>query len=215
MPWPTRPINGRQFKVPFQGQETIQEGFAQAGQDLFVLSVLNGKRGGKYLELGCWEPIEINNTYLLEAQFGWTGISYDIDAGSVSRFPVCRRNPAFARDCTNLDFDQIENILGTDIDYLSIDLEPADTTLQCLKHIPFDRFQFKVITFEHDKYRFGDQVKNESRNILQQAGYDMVVSELGEPASNPFEDWYVKGVDADRIKPLYRHAVAPDDLLYT
>jgi hypothetical protein len=72
-----------------------------------------------------------------------------------------------------------------------------------------------VITFEHDKYRFGDAVKNESRNILQQAGYDMVVSELGEPASNPFEDWYVKGVDADRIKPLYRHAVAPDDLLYT
>ena len=214
MPWPARDIAGKQFKVPFPGCEHLTHSYSQAGQDLFVLCALQGKTQGKYLEMGCWEPQEISNTYLLESQFGWTGMSFDLDAPAVQRFNGVRKNMAMVQDCTQLNYDLIIKNLGTTIDYLSIDLEPADITLQCLRNIPFNRLQFQVITFEHDKYRFGDEVRNASRNILYDAGYELVVSDLGEPACNPFEDWYVQGAMRHAIQPLRMHAVSPEQLLF-
>lgn len=50
---------------------------SQAGQDLFVMAMTQGKRQGTWLEIGCGWPICSNNTYLLEKRLGWTGISID------------------------------------------------------------------------------------------------------------------------------------------
>ena len=47
---------------------------SQLRQDLFVLSRLNFKRGGYYVEFGATNGIDLNNTYLLETEFGWDGI---------------------------------------------------------------------------------------------------------------------------------------------
>ena len=47
---------------------------AQLCQDLFVLSELNFKRGGFFVEFGATNGVELSNTHLLEKQFGWTGI---------------------------------------------------------------------------------------------------------------------------------------------
>lgn len=38
----------------------------QALQDEFVLTVLNNKKNGYFLEIGSYDPIIINNTYILE-----------------------------------------------------------------------------------------------------------------------------------------------------
>jgi hypothetical protein len=210
---PPRNIAGKKWRVPFADCNKLQWSYSQAGQDIFVLSVLHGLTQGKYLELGCWMPQEINNSYLLES-LGWTGMSFDKDEPAVNYFNSIRKNKAYASDCTKLDFNFIEENMGNCVDYMSIDLEPADVTLQCLKNIPFDSMKFKVITFEHDKYRFGDAVRNESRKIFCDAGYGLVVSDLGEPACNAFEDWYVKDVDRDHIKPFYMHNPAPEELLF-
>ena len=47
---------------------------AQNRQDLFVLSQLNFKRGGFFVEFGATNGIDHSNTHLLEKEFAWTGI---------------------------------------------------------------------------------------------------------------------------------------------
>lgn len=47
---------------------------AQLRQDLWVLAETGGKRGGFFVEIGAFDGIEHSNTYLLEKEFGWTGI---------------------------------------------------------------------------------------------------------------------------------------------
>jgi FkbM family methyltransferase len=47
---------------------------AQFHQDLFVLSQLDFKRNGYFVEFGATDGIQGSNTYLLEKEFGWNGI---------------------------------------------------------------------------------------------------------------------------------------------
>lgn len=47
---------------------------SQIQQDLFVLAVLNLKRGGYFVEFGATDGITDSNTWLLEHAFGWTGV---------------------------------------------------------------------------------------------------------------------------------------------
>ncbi len=47
---------------------------AQFRQDLFVLSELNFKHGGYFVEIGATDGIVGSNTYLLERRFAWKGI---------------------------------------------------------------------------------------------------------------------------------------------
>lgn len=50
---------------------------SQAGQELFVIAMTQGKVNGRWLEIGCGHPVSSNNTYLLEKRLGWSGISID------------------------------------------------------------------------------------------------------------------------------------------
>lgn len=52
----------------------LPQSTAQNRQDLFVLAQLNFKRGGFFVEFGATNGIDHSNTYLLEKEFGWTGI---------------------------------------------------------------------------------------------------------------------------------------------
>ena len=47
---------------------------SQLKQDLFVLLETGFKRGGYFVEFGATNGIDLSNTYLLEREFGWTGI---------------------------------------------------------------------------------------------------------------------------------------------
>jgi FkbM family methyltransferase len=47
---------------------------AQLRQDLFVLSELNFKNNGYFIEFGATNGIDLSNTFLLEKEFGWRGI---------------------------------------------------------------------------------------------------------------------------------------------
>src|SRR3569832_1989443 len=67
------------LRLPFGGADSIARSFSQAWQDIFVLAMLGGMRGGRYLEIGAQQPVRDSNTCLLERQFGWSGISVEID----------------------------------------------------------------------------------------------------------------------------------------
>jgi FkbM family methyltransferase len=47
---------------------------SQFRQDLFVLSQLDFKTNGFFVEFGATNGIDLSNTYLLESEFGWAGI---------------------------------------------------------------------------------------------------------------------------------------------
>lgn len=52
----------------------MKESNSQLRQDLFVLSVLNFKQGGYYVEFGAADGVRFSNSHLLAKKFGWKGI---------------------------------------------------------------------------------------------------------------------------------------------
>lgn len=204
------------LKIKFEGCDSFEKNYSQAAQDLFVLSCLNGKKGGSFLDLGCHHPTLISNTYLLENKFGWNGVCMDIDNGFVSQFNGVRTAKAYVQDATKIDFNLLlEDYPTNHIDYLSLDLEPADVTLKCLQSIPFDKIEFSVITFEHDTYRFGDYCKDISRQTFEAAGYKLICADVSNDSCS-FEDWYYnpKYVKYEDIKILESNKKEWSDIVY-
>ncbi|NBP04034.1 MAG: hypothetical protein EBU90_28865 [Proteobacteria bacterium] len=203
------------LKVNFKNSDRVNLNYSQCFQDVFALIINNGKEEGSFLDLGCSFPETINNTFLLEKRFNWKGLSYDLHEPAILEFNKNRNTKAFIKDCTKLDFDYIINELGSNIDYLSLDLEPAQITLKCLESIPFDRISFNAITFEHDKYRFGPEVQARSRDIFLSNGYSLIVGDVSEPIENSFEDWYAgPNIDLNRLSPLIRSRATSKDALF-
>ena len=71
----------RRFREPvniIDSDWLFNQAKSQAGQELFVIAMTQGRQHGTWLEIGCGDPIRSNNTYLLEKRFGWSGISIDM-----------------------------------------------------------------------------------------------------------------------------------------
>ena len=193
----TSSVRSRQVAPIINTMGTNNNYFSQAGQDRFVSNILNFQRGGFYVELGAYHPIEISNTYYLDKSLGWKGISFDW-ADVSELFDNHRSNNTFVHgDATKHDFKNI--FLDSDapkiIDYLQLDLE-ADTTLACLltlKDQIFNDYNFKVITYEHDICHTKNPIhRSKSREILEGLGYELVFPDVCNKEPRwVFEDWYV------------------------
>lgn len=53
---------------------TDRVGYSQLAQEFWVLDQTKNKTGGYFVEFGATNGIELSNTYLLEKDYGWTGI---------------------------------------------------------------------------------------------------------------------------------------------
>jgi hypothetical protein len=179
------------LRYKFPGAETIETNYSEAYQDMFVLTMLKGKREGTFIEVGAGRPFYGNNTALLEKQFGWRGISIDIDDRQVS---VERKTPFLIKNALEIDYSKIirELNLGPVVDYLQLDCDPPEITFEILKRIPFDEYKFKVITYEHDYYNTDKkELREESRRYLESKGYELVVNDIAPDEWRNYEDWYV------------------------
>jgi len=175
------------LKHKFYNYDKIEKNYSQTYQDMFVLSMLDGKTNGEYLEIGSADPFEGSNTALLE-ELGWTGISLEIDKEQVNNFKKHRKNPVVLCDANNYDYS---NLIGV-IDYLQVDCEPPSVTFDILTNLPFDKCDFKVITYEHDHYTdVNSKFRELSRLYLQSKGYKIVVGNIAPNDEDCFEDWYV------------------------
>lgn len=187
------------LRFKFTGIETIEKNYSQCYQDMFVLTMLNGKCDGTYLELGSADPYYGNNTALLE-QLGWTGVSLDFDAGFVNAFKQQRKNTVVEADATQADYDALLQPLQTKvIDYLQVDCDPPTVSYAALTKIPLQTYKFRVITFEHDAYADEtNSVREKSRKHLESFGYELVVSNISPDDYSPYEDWWVHPDLVDR-----------------
>ena len=161
-------------------------------QDMFVLSMLDGKKNGVYVEIGADKPRVISNTYLLENNFDWSGVSFELDADKVTYFNSIRKNKCLCEDATLYDYKSLfeERNYPKQIDYLQLDIDPAEGTLRALKVLPLDDYRFSVITYETDVYSSGADIQDEQIEILESHGYQLVAKNV-KCEGNPYEDWWI------------------------
>ena len=195
-------------------------------QDMFVLSQLEFKEKGFFVEFGVASGQELSNTYLLEKEYGWDGIVAEPakcwhdsirnsrsclietrcvwkDTGSKLVFNESSVGElstldSFSENDIHADFRksggaryQVETISLIDllivhkapqvIDYLSIDTEGSE--FEILSTFDFRKFQFRVITCEHNM----GETRGRVFDLLTSHGYERVRSDISK-----CDDWYVK-----------------------
>ena len=191
------------LRVKFPGSEKITSNNSQVYQDLFVLTMLNGKRDGYFVEVGAGGPYYGNNTTLLESEFGWKGMSIEFKEKIATIYSQFRPDvDMYSEDVLNFDWSVLreKNIKDNVVDFLQLDIDPPVNTYQTLLDYPIDEFPARVITFEHDYY--ADEHKRYrglSRQYLLGKGYILVTGNVSPDGKCPFEDWWVH---PDYVDPL-------------
>jgi hypothetical protein len=146
---------------------------SQLGQDAIVDRFLKGQRNGYFVDLGaCWFD-NMNNSIFFEKERGWKGIAIEYDDKFTPGWKEHRPNTMhIVQDATTVDYQKLFDDYGMPkmIDYLSIDLEPPEVTLQCLYKVLEADYDYKVISFEVDYYR-NTEVRDTSRKLLWHCGY--------------------------------------------
>ena len=66
--------------------------YSQKEQDKWVIEeVFHGQRGGYFLDLAATDGVFLNNTYVLETQYGWSGVCIEANPIFFQRLNVNRR----------------------------------------------------------------------------------------------------------------------------
>ena len=175
---------------------------SQALQDLFVISILQNKNNGYFVEIGSNHPITCNNTYMMEKEYGWKGLMIEYDSSFEQLYKDLRPNSIYRiSDARLVDYRGIldTNAFPCNIDYLQIDLDVDNKstldTLVLLDNTCFDKYKFATITFEHDIYTGNYfNTREISREIFKKRGYELVFPDVAVFFGGrycPFEDWYV------------------------
>jgi hypothetical protein len=165
---------------------------ARENQDLFILSLFGKEHKGTYLEIGANHPVTDSNTYLLETSFGWKGLGIERHGEFVAEHDKIRTNKCIQTDATIANYDALltQYCLGPHIDFLQVDIEPAKCTFKALQQIDFSKYSFSIITFEHDFYREGPEVRDQSREFIKSLGYTLCIEDVMH-GDLIFEDWYI------------------------
>lgn len=66
--------------------------YAQLKQDVRALNFFKFKRNGYYVDIGAHDGIELSNTYLLEKQFGWSGLCIEANPYTFQKLQQNRPN---------------------------------------------------------------------------------------------------------------------------
>lgn len=172
--------------------------YSQGGQDLFVVAMTEGLKKGFYLDIGCNHPVAINNTYLLESEFGWNGILVDIANGCETR-----KGKFFQCDAANpipelrKSYDKMPSI----VDFLSLDAD--ESTWPAFQQLPKDR-RYRVACIEHDTYCRGPSVRDKFRTEMFGLGYSLVGMDVCirfPDSSSPLGSWEDWWADPKLVKP--------------
>lgn len=169
--------------------------YSQVCQDRFVLNLIGKK--GYFLDLGAgWDYSRVNSNTLLLEEWGWDGICVDANPQHAQlRMSVSIRSKmeiVYIPETSIKELLQKHNAPNT-IDYLSIDIEP--NSIIALENFPFNEYDFKVLTFEHDSYAAGNWQKDTAYEILKSNGYVRLCNNINiedrESVGLYFEDWWV------------------------
>jgi hypothetical protein len=182
-------------------------------QERFVVDILESKKNGYYVELGAAHYSNGNNTYSLEKDHEWTGVSFEIVDSMRDEFNENRSNPCMGDALSFNYIDYFEkNNFPKQIDYLQLDIDAgydrhgravgnSHLTLHGLIAVPLNTYRFSVIAFEHDSnmYWKNTSMRDAQREILDSLGYSLVVREM-------HEDWWVDPnvIDLEKYRKFFK-----------
>lgn len=156
---------------------------------------------GFYVELGVGDWDTGNNSFGLEKEYGWNGISMDIGENFVDNFNKNRSNKCIKGDATKTNFYEFfkEHSVPKRVDYLQIDLHGnhqlgqkasnnIDKPLKTLVSLPLNDYRFSTITFDYGNLNHFNNwsIRDAQRQILSSFGYYLLVDLF-------YEDWWVDG----------------------
>jgi hypothetical protein len=169
----------------------LSKSLSQARQDIYALYINDFSPNGYFVDLGSNEPFRGNNSALLE-NIGWNGFMVDYNQGLVDQCNLYRKNPAVWEDLTKTSLTDLFERFKTPeiIDYLSMDLD-NNAAFPSIQSFDFTKYKIKAMTFEHDSYLNGDEMRNASRDFLQGKGLKIICSDVSIFGGKSFEDWYV------------------------
>lgn len=194
--------------------------YSDAKQDCFVANLLQFKNSGYYLDIGSAHARNNNNTFYFD-QLGWKGICVEFDSRWEESYKERNNCKLIKKDALKIDWRDLFNAqsVPTTIDYISLDVD--EFSLYVLKNLPLQTWSAKVITIEHDYYRFGDKWQAQQRAILQNLGYHLVCADVfveqpdfaQEKAS--FEDWWISPgwFDSSIIHKIQSSHLYPSEII--
>ena len=161
--------------------------YSQAGQDLFAYEQFG--YNGTYIDIGAGQPQLGNNCYMLEVHKNWKGFSVEYgDYDQKKRDALKdmwkqyseRKNKIYWDNAMSFDYKKglLENKLNSDIDFLSCDIDPQESTLIALKKVLNDGVRPKYIAFETDYYREKIDYSSLAYNFLKFYGYKIGVKNV-------------------------------------
>ncbi len=162
---------------------------SQLEQDIYVVKLFRQKRKGYFLDFGAFDGKSFSNTYVLEKDFGWSGICVEPLPSEFEKLKACRsvhccNKALFAKSGEILEFaasDNSETIRAqtinptdllitanapTEIDYMSLDTEGSELTI--LEAFDFDRYTVKFINVKHN---YQEPRRSLMRDVLESKGY--------------------------------------------
>jgi hypothetical protein len=169
--------------------------YSEAGQDIFALNLIG--KNGTYLEVGGFKPKLDSNTYILETQNNWKGITIEFKKELQSLWSSCkeRKNRIYFEDALKFDYKTAleENNLPLHLNYLSCDIDPRDKTFAALKKILKEGLSFDFISFEHDDYTSDVSYHKLVSEYLIPKGYKIAVNNIypKNKKNKIFETWFV------------------------
>lgn len=166
-------------------------------QESFVISILDEKRNGYYVEIGSGHPTKGNNTFVLESILNWSGLALDFNEKDVENYSLTRKNKATLADAITFDYSKYfkDNQFPKQIDFLQIDLDglkwkqsehSGNANLLALVSLPLTQYRFSVIVFEHEcTTNFKNKsIRDAQREILSALDYVLL-------GSSGLEDWWI------------------------
>jgi hypothetical protein len=173
----------------------------------FVLGMTEAKKNGTYVEIGAFHSEKGSNTHILERNYDWRGVAFDIKQEFADEYNTNRNNICLVHNAVTFDYSKYfeENNYPKQIDFLQVDIDPGFddrgciqcTSIDCLLAliaVPLNRYRFSVIAFEHDTLMNPKNitVRDAAREILLGLGYVLV-------KRWSYEDWWVD----PRVVPIH------------
>ena len=188
----------------------MDQKYSKEYQDLFVSTLIS--KPGFFLDIGMGDPKNGNNSYYLEL-LGWSGLMFDQTQKDVDLANEIRKNKAIQCDATNFNWLQCFNINNVPkvIDYISLDVD--DANIHVINNLPLDQYEFKIMTFEHDRYNSGDIRKNELNKVLAKYPQYIVLLNNAKITGLEWEDWVIntKYFDMEKLSVFKKESVEVGD----
>lgn len=184
-----------------------------SGQDKWVLETLEFKTGGFFVDLGSYNGIKDNNTYVLEKDYGWNGICVENSLDHWNQLVTARTCNKFHTTIYTydgqckidesgkiIDNEEVGNIVNCQtfdtvmtqdghtglIDYLSVNLGGREDDV--VLSIDLKKYEFQLISIQVNRHKTPHKYIDEAFLYLWNNGYERMV--FGVLGADPTRDSY-------------------------